>query len=212
LESQATNIARFMLLLAIVLELPDRSLQEQAELFLEIYGNLLIRKKTMEWIQEKSTDLIRVITDNTGILSGVLDFQNLKFRERDDIEFVFKFWRDSSRSFDGPALWDIRLRNYLQRRYDSKDNIFDWDYNMKYLERNPNTVLSKPQYTKWRSKGIAFEVRESTYDCTNRTLATVDLLKQVGSANVGWCQSCQMGTVQRHPGWSLCGIRYGFGL
>jgi dynein assembly factor 3 len=133
----------------------------------------------MDWIQEKATDLIRVMTDNEGTLSEVIDFGNLKFRERDDIEFVLKFWRDTSRNFDGPALWDIRLRNYLQRRYDSKDNIFDWDYNMKYVDRNPNTVLSKSQYIKWRTKGIAFEVRESTYDSTNRTMATVDLLKEV---------------------------------
>jgi dynein assembly factor 3 len=35
----------------------------------------------------------RVITDSKGPLSKLIDFGALKFRERDDLEFGFKFWR-----------------------------------------------------------------------------------------------------------------------
>ena len=98
---------------------------------MECYGNLLIREKTFNWILERSSDLIRVVTDGKGPLAELIDFSQLKFRERDDIEFVFKYWRDTSRKFDGPLLWDIRLRQYLANRYDNRDNAFDWDYHMK---------------------------------------------------------------------------------
>ena len=57
----------------------------------------------------------RVITDSKGPLAKLIDFGALKFRERDDLEFVFKFWRDSKKPFDAKALWDHRLRSYLKR-------------------------------------------------------------------------------------------------
>lgn len=124
-----------MLLLSIVLEQQDQGLQEQSELFLECYGNLLIRQKTNDWIQQKASDLIRVVTDSKGTLATVFDFSALKYRERDDLEFVFKFWRDKTKPFDSAALYDIRQRQYLKNRFDNRENIFDWDFNMKLLER-----------------------------------------------------------------------------
>lgn len=49
--------------------------------------------------------MCRVVTDNKGFLSSVFDFSQLKFKERDDLEFVFKFWLDESKRFDIDALW-----------------------------------------------------------------------------------------------------------
>lgn len=64
----------------------------------------------------------RVITDSKGPLSKLIDFGALKFRERDDLEFVFKFWRESEtkRPFDVKVLWDHRLRTYLKRFYSKR--------------------------------------------------------------------------------------------
>ncbi len=163
----------------------------------------------MRFIEELIND--SVITDSKGPLSKLIDFGALKFRERDDLEFVFKFWRESEtkRPFDVKVLWDHRLRTYLkrfystaillimQRRYNTRENIFDWDYNMKLLERvcrfsihksisnysqNPSaTIIHRLEYTKWREHGNAHEVRESHYEFPNRTMATVDCLMQVES-------------------------------
>jgi dynein assembly factor 3, axonemal len=166
-----------MLLLSVVLEDPAE-IEYQAELFLEIYGNLMIRSKTNEYVSSKATELIRTVTDQTGILSKIIDFKLCKYRELDDIEFVFQFWR-SDRGFDGSALWDSRLRQYLKSRYDARENVFDWEYNMKLMDRTPHALISKREYLHWRHTGIAFSVRESTYEKTNRTMATVDALKQV---------------------------------
>jgi dynein assembly factor 3 len=137
-----------MLHLSILLdEMPDVSLQQRAELFLECFGNLLVREKTRDYIKEKASELIRfrsayltkrVITDGKGLIASIINFSALKFRERDDIEFVFKFWRDEKRSFDSLALLDYRMRKYLGKRFDSKENIVDWDYNMKLLDRVRN--------------------------------------------------------------------------
>ena len=78
---------------------------DRADLFLEVYGNTLVRDKTAQFIKQESSKLIRCLTDQKGPLSSILDFSHLKFRERDDLEFVFKFWRDEKKSFDISKLW-----------------------------------------------------------------------------------------------------------
>ena len=80
---------------------------EKAHLFHEIYGNLLIREKTFEFIQQQASLLIRMVTDESGALAKIFNFKHLKFRERDDLEFVFKYWRDEKKSFDGDKLWCV---------------------------------------------------------------------------------------------------------
>ncbi|KAI8902099.1 hypothetical protein BC833DRAFT_617068 [Globomyces pollinis-pini] len=188
IESQATNIARHILFLSIIFDtLDDMNLQERTELLLELHGNLLIREKTFNWLINYASKLIRIVTDEQDTISPIVDFSNLKFRERDDIEFVFKFWRELKRQFDAPMLWDFRSRQLLNRRYDNRTNIFDWDYNMKLVERdNLSEIVSKSEYIKWRNTGIAYEVRDSTYSHSNRTMATVDYLKQDGVNVAKW--------------------------
>ena len=155
---------------------------ERAELFLECYGNLMIRQKTANWLQTVSSDLIRVVTDGKGLLGSLVDVSQLKFRERDDIEFVFKFWRDAqNKSFQASQLWDYRLRQYYTTRYDVRDNAIDWDYHMKFkdLDKELASIVYKGEFLRWRLHGTAFEVRESAYDAPNRSMATVNILKQV---------------------------------
>ena len=78
---------------------------------------------------------------------------------------------------------DNRLRKHLQVRYDSRSGAFDWDYNMKLLERGANIIYS-PDYAKWRESGVAFVVREGTYDVPNRTLASGLLVKTVSDLGI----------------------------
>jgi dynein assembly factor 3 len=100
IENQAPVIARHVLLLDIffMLQLPA---QERIDLFLEVYANILLRDKTAQWINEYVSTLINHLVAPHPFL----DFSLLKFRERDDIEFVFKFWRDLKKPFDCPRLW-----------------------------------------------------------------------------------------------------------
>ncbi|KAI8915779.1 hypothetical protein EDD86DRAFT_196799 [Gorgonomyces haynaldii] len=187
METQASVIGRYLLLLRILLDFEDMGMQDRIELFLECYGNLLVREKTHQFIVEQAKELIRIVTDGKGLLGQICDFSQLKFRERDDIEFVLQFWRDSKKSFDGPKLWDNRLIQYLGTRYDTKENAFDWDYHMKLRESDKRlSIIYKQEYVRWRTKGIAFEIRDSTYSHSNRTLATVDQLKVDGVSVNKW--------------------------
>ncbi len=74
---------------------------------------------------------------------------------------------------------EYRLRNYYGRRYDSRDNVIDWDYHMALREQT--TIVHSKEYAKWRQTGVAFEVRDCNYTHPNRTMATVDGLKQASS-------------------------------
>jgi dynein assembly factor 3 len=169
-----------MLLLLIVFE----NEENKAELFLEVFGNLMVRSKTADFISSKATELIDTLTNETGILAKLVQFK-IKYRERDDLEFVFKFWRKEL-GFDCKALWTLRLTQYLKNRYDARDNVFDWDYNMKLKDRSPSSLISKQEYIHWRHTGIAFSIRESTYEKSNRTMATVQVMKQDGVGVNKW--------------------------
>ena len=78
----------------------------------------------------------------------VLDLDQLKFRERDDLEFTLKFWRDDKKSFQMDKMRyttsgivavspsrEYRLRAYYGICYDHRDNLSDWDYQMKLHEK-----------------------------------------------------------------------------
>lgn len=134
----------------------------------------------MNWIKQTAKSLIRLVTDQNGSLAESVSFSSLKFRERDDLEFIFKFWMDDSKVWDASLLWDYRTRALLGRRFDSKENIFDWDYNMKLLE-TPQAVIVHPlEYKKFRTMGSPFELRNAKMDVSNKTMATVDYMLEVG--------------------------------
>ena len=50
--------------------------------------------------------------------------------------------------------------------------------NIRQMDKTVS-IIFKPEFLRWRLHGTAFEVRESTYECANRSMATVDVLKQV---------------------------------
>ena len=177
-EKMLEIYARDFLLLSLVFEHPTRrGIQEKTELFLEIYGNLLIREFTSSYIQTKSNDFIKYITDweilqKTNL--KIFDFNSLKFNERDFLEGIFKFWRLklTPEQFPVGKCWEYRLRTYFGVRYDSRSNGYDWDFAMKLSDRPNTAIINNRIYAKWRETGIAFELRDSTYDTANKTLAS----------------------------------------
>ena len=100
-----------------------------------------------------------------------LDLSQLKFRERDDLEAIFKAWRRADdKAFDVRRLWDERMRLYLKTRYDARANVADWDYNMRLFVHAP--MVHPKHYEHWRETGVAFDPRDAPYDHVNRTLAS----------------------------------------
>ena len=61
------------------------------------------------------------------LLARVLDFELLRFKQRDEVEACLKLWAEEA-PFDAVALRDQRLRQNHGQRYDFRTNLADWDY------------------------------------------------------------------------------------
>ncbi|KAK3102223.1 hypothetical protein FSP39_009733 [Pinctada imbricata] len=175
LENSLELYCRHMLFLALALETPNRmGLQEKTELFMELFGNLLIRKQSSEYIEKMANEFIHMVTDFDYLEEKIpnLDLSQLKFKERDFMEAIFKFWRNPDATiFDAEKCWDLRQRQFLGTRYDTRHNAYDWDYHMRLVEREAD-IIHRHEYKNWRSNGVAFEPREASYDTPNKTLAS----------------------------------------
>lgn len=183
LENNLEVYARDLLLLALSLELSGTmGLQEKTEMFAEIYGNSLVRHQTAMYIQFMANEMVKMVTD-FDLLHSRLPFFNLdtlKYKERDMLESIFKLWRKPETDvFDAAQCWDLRVRQHTGSRYDSAKGVFDWDYSMKFCDRDAEIIGSR-NYLKWRKTGVAFELREGSYDVPNKTLASGMIFKVEG--------------------------------
>jgi len=183
-ESSLENIARQVLLINLALESATKlNTGNKSEMYLELFGNSLIRGDTEKYLVEQSNEFIRMITNPSYAENNfpVFDFSNLKFKEKDLLEGIFKFWRSSggNGAFKMAELWNSRVRSHLGIRYDSRDNAFDWEYSMNLKEKS--SIVNWHEYKRWRECGLAFNVRdESAYEVANRTLASGLVLKRNG--------------------------------
>jgi dynein assembly factor 3 len=174
IESNLELLARHLLFLTLMVEPNDKvGLREKTELYLELYGNVLMRSHTSHYVKDKANELIRMITDPDGLMKQILPFVDvslLKFKERDMLEGIFKFWRNSdNKTIDIQQHWNGRLRHYLAQRYDSRNGVFDWDYHMKLHEMVP--LIQHKEYLNWRETGISFQLRDDApYETLNPTL------------------------------------------
>lgn len=190
LEKMLELYARDLLLLSIIFEHPQKTgVQLKTENFLEIFGNLFIRENTANLIRLKSNEFIKFITDLDYLAKSNLNMFNfslLKYKERDFLEGIFKFWRIRETNkdyFPAEKCWDVRLRNYFGNRYDSRSNAYDWDFSMKLIERKNCSIINHKIYGKWRNTGIAFELRDVNYDTPNKTLASGMILNDPRSGD-----------------------------
>lgn len=135
MESSLEATARQLLLLNLALEPPDlMNPLQKARMYLEIYGNTLVRPNTLQYIRQKASQLIYMVTDHIYLKNRLpmVSLDNLKYKEKDCLECTFKFWKNSTDEyFDISKLWDLRLRSSLGQRFDTRINLFDWDYHMK---------------------------------------------------------------------------------
>ena len=69
-------------------------IRERVELFLEVYGNALVKEKSEQQIDDYSKELINILTEHraTAGVKEIMDFTNLKFKQRDDVEEVLRSW------------------------------------------------------------------------------------------------------------------------
>jgi len=179
-EREPEVLARHMLLLAIALdfELPRR---ERAELLLEVWAKTQVREKTAAYIASKAAALGRAIAHDEGPLAPLFDISALKSRDRDALEQVLRTWAENV-EFDIVKLRDERLRSFYKGRYDHRKNVLEWDHSMELVNIDNCSIVHRIHWREWRMTGIAYEVRDSSYNAPNRTLASMCMGK---SRNTG---------------------------
>ena len=119
-----------MLLLLEILHASNLSYRERIELFLDIFGNALIREKSQRYIDCVIPNLLNLVAEDSKTLSPltkVFSFNEIKFKDRDEIMDAIKSW-SSKIPFTMEKHRDQRLRYHYKERYDYRRNLIDWDY------------------------------------------------------------------------------------
>ncbi|XP_076961988.1 dynein axonemal assembly factor 3 [Callospermophilus lateralis] len=186
LENNLEAVARHMLIFSLALEEPEKmGLRERSEAFLEVWGNALLRPPVAALVRAQAERLANLVPEPDRLAEQLpwLSLRALKFRERDALEAVFRFWSGGEKgpeAFPMSRLWDSRLRHYLGSRYDARRGVSDWDLRMKLHDRGAQ-VIHTHEFRRWRDTGVAFELRDSSaYHVPNRTLASGRLLSHRG--------------------------------
>lgn len=139
-----------------------------------ILGNTLLRPAVEKYLTEKSDYLVEFITKDTSPndpLSTLIDTKALRYKERDYLETLFRFWGGRiPTTWKVEELWDRRVRDYLGTRYDNRVGAFDWDLHMKIHESGGERVSSK-EYKRWRENGVAFAWLHTEPSRSNRSLS-----------------------------------------
>lgn len=140
-------VARNLILLGIALENPDIiNLRTKVHLFMDIYGNTLLRSSSYNYLTAKSRSLLKAITDNDYMrkLTPMISIEQMKYRERDGLENSFEFLvSKDGHSFKIQEYWNVRLRKLLATRYDYREGQFDWDLNMVLKDRDAKQICSQ---------------------------------------------------------------------
>lgn len=151
------------------------------EIFLDLYGNALVRDKSAEYLETITKELIQLVTEDDkceSVLKDLVDFGGLKFKARDGIEDIFSSYL-KCHAFDIEKLRDARQRGLLKERYDHRRNVVDWDYQMSLKNFCP--MMNQQEYRQWRLNGVAFETRLAVGSIPNRTLGSYQAAKTVSN-------------------------------
>lgn len=140
-------LARNIALLSIALEDQDSlNLHSKTHLFMDVYGNTLMRASSYQYLVGKTKALLKIVTDDMWLekLAPMLNIEGLKYRERDGLENALTFWLPrEGHVFQIQQYWSARLRNHLGTRYDYREGQFDWDLNMVLKERKCKQICSQ---------------------------------------------------------------------
>lgn len=107
-------VARELLLLLLAF-MPQKELGEvqKTRIFMEIYGNSVVRPYVGKFLATTAKVLLTAITDSEYLRTIMPTVSlNVKYKERDYLENLVKFWC-SSEDFDILDSWDRRVRKAL---------------------------------------------------------------------------------------------------
>lgn len=178
LEPNAEILARDLILLAIFfhLEIPIR---QKSNLFLEIYGNLFIQKRTKQLIGQLAKELIPLVTQTTSLatsssivllLKQLISFDMFTFRDHDTLQTSLSHYFTPTFEFKIKDYFNTRQRALYEDRYDQRQALYDWDYHSNYKKKS--SIIHIKQYKTWRESGIAYEFGDQVYNEANPTFIT----------------------------------------
>lgn len=156
MEGCLESVAKQLLLLNIAFQKPQElGLTQKTRYFMELYGNSLIRPAVAKYLHNTAEYFVKLVT-NPEYMKEKMPFVQLdvKYKERDYLENLFKFWCGSD-DFNIFDCWDRRLRKNLGVRYDTKSGVFDWDLHMRYHLIGGKQICSQEyqnfRYVKFRN-------------------------------------------------------------
>ncbi|XP_062542986.1 dynein axonemal assembly factor 3 homolog [Armigeres subalbatus] len=167
-------IARNLLLTCIAFENGQHlSVKGKTHLFMDVLGNTLLRPFSNGYVNTKAKTLTNLVTDPDYAekVAPIFKFDGLRYKERDHLEDVFRFWINHEKHvFNVAQYWDARVRAMLGTRYDHKMGAFDWDLHMRIRENGAKQICPQ-EYKHWRNTGIAFTFPEYEQSDPNKTFA-----------------------------------------
>lgn len=170
-------LARDLVLINVALENDEYfSINAKTHLYMDLFGNSLLRSATYMYLISKSEQLINLITDSefAEVYAPIFSFEFLKYKEKDQLETVFEFFKNKSEHvFNIKQYWDDKNRFNLKERYDTRSGAFDWDLHMVLKSRGASQICSQ-EYSHWRECGVAFTFPEYDNSYPNKTFV-VDL-------------------------------------
>lgn len=173
-------VARNMLLLAIAMDDPAQlTVKGKTHLFMDIFGNSLLRPISYNYMSSKAGFLRKLITDCDFLseMAPIFNIDGLKYRERDGLEDAFNFWLPSDKhKFNIKQYWEDLNRKKLGPRFDYKKGAFDWDLQMCLKEKGAKQICPQ-EYSYWRETGVAFTFPEYEQCNPNKSLSA-GLLKR----------------------------------
>jgi len=168
LENPVQVIARDLLLLEILCDF-EVPIRQRANIFLEVYGNLKVQKRTSNYLEYLAKRLTVLLTQHKGHLQTTVSLDHLNYRDRDELERAIKFYFRHTK-FDMDSLFDHRKRGLYEERFDARKSIQDWDYHSGIKAKA--SIIHIKQYKHWRETGIAYEFGDQVYTEPNKTLMT----------------------------------------
>ncbi|KAF2904687.1 hypothetical protein ILUMI_01493 [Ignelater luminosus] len=193
IEAVLESVAKQLLLLNVALQPEEElGLVQKTRYFMELYGNMLVRPAVAKYLKMRAYEFVEMIT-NLDYMKTIMPFINLdlKYRERDYLENVFKFWC-SSDEFDVCDCWDRRMRKTLGIRYDTKMGAFEWDLHMRFHSVGGMQVCTQ-EYTHWRATGVAFVWLESEVSKSNRSFVSAVIPNGEKFAHCGYLGDMETG-------------------
>lgn len=152
LESPMEVLARDLAMWELFLDF-EIPIRQRANLFLEVFGNAKVQDRTSRYLDRLGAQLTDIVVKHKSTLN-VIDLQHLKYRDKDELEFIFRSYSRET-VFDTTSLRDQRMRGYYAERFDSRRALYDWDW--QYGLRETASIIHIRLFRDWRETGIAFE-------------------------------------------------------